>query len=128
MQVSCNARVRDILEEVAEFTNENKYKLSVLKDGKQMQATDSLVECGATQLLVLKGGDSGPKTFMRFTQMDSPERQLSYMAEEESYDAIAFIPQKDIVFVGFSVYAVGSSRDDFTCHWSCKIGERQNPA
>ena len=34
MQVSCNARVRDILEEVAEFTNENKYKLSVLKDGK----------------------------------------------------------------------------------------------
>jgi hypothetical protein len=41
--------------------------------------------------------------------MDSPERQLSYIADEESLDAIQFIPTKDITFVGFSVYAVGSS-------------------
>lgn len=47
-----------------------------------------------------------PKIFNRFTNTDSPERQLSYIADEEAYDAISFIPNKDIKLVGFSVYYV----------------------
>lgn len=77
------------------------------------------------KVVCVKGGDAGPKTFMRFTQMDSPERQLTYISDDEALDAICFIPTKDISFVGFSVYAVGSSKDDFTCHWRCKIGDKQ---
>ena len=38
--------------------------------------------------------------------MDSPERQLSYMSDQEDLDAISFIPTKDITFVGFTIYAV----------------------
>ena len=33
---------------------------------------------------------------------------LSYIADEESYDAISFIPNRDIKFAGFSVYQVYS--------------------
>ncbi len=109
MEMQCNDKVSDVILELAEFTTENKYKLSLIKDGKPLKQTDSLAENHVTQLLCLKGNEAGPKTFMRFTQMDSPERQLSYIADEESLDAIQFIPQKDITFVGFSVYAVGSS-------------------
>ena len=50
-----------------------------------------------------------PKVFNRFKQIDSPERQLSYIADEEAFDAIAFVPNKDIRFVGFSVYHVASN-------------------
>ena len=41
--------------------------------------------------------------------MDAPERQLSYIADEEAYDAISFVPEKDIKFAGFSVYHVASN-------------------
>lgn len=65
----------------------------------------------------MKGGVNPPKIFNRLKQVDSPERMLTYM-DEESYDAICFIPQKDIKFAGFSVYqvfAVGVEPKDFTC-------------
>jgi hypothetical protein len=52
----------------------------------------------------LKGGVDAPKIFHRFKQVDAPERGLSYIADEEAYDAICFIPNKDIKFAGFSVY------------------------
>lgn len=57
-----------------------------------------------TSLLCLKGGDNGPRKFMRFSRTDEPERVLTYMAEDEQVDAIQFIPKKDISIVGFSVY------------------------
>jgi hypothetical protein len=59
---------------------------------------------GKSTMLCLKGGIDAPKIFNRFKQVDSPERQLSYIADEEAYDAITFIPNKDIKFAGFSVY------------------------
>ena len=59
---------------------------------------------GKSTMLCLKGGVDAPKIFNRFKQVDSPERQLSYIADEEAYDAIGFIPNKDIKFAGFSVY------------------------
>jgi len=60
-------------------------------------------------ILCLKGGVDAPKIFNRFKQVDAPERQLSYIADEEAYDAISFIPEKDIKFAGFSVYHVASN-------------------
>ena len=39
-------------------------------------------------ILCLKGGVDAPKIFNRFKQVDSMERQLSYIAKEEVYDAI----------------------------------------
>jgi len=47
------------------------------------------------------------------------------MADEMSYDAISFVPTRDISFVGFSVYPVmtENKKPDFTCHWRYKIGD-----
>lgn len=59
--------------------------------------------------------------------MDSPERQLSYIADEEAYDAIAFIPNKDIKFAGFSVYQVTTVPTDFKCLYKIKIGKDSWP-
>lgn len=48
------------------------------------------------------------------------------MSDEMSYDAISFVPSKDVTFVGFSVYPVfAPSKEDFTCHWRYKIGDKQ---
>jgi len=76
----------------------------------------------------LKGGEDAPKIFNRFKHVDSPERQLSYIADEESYDAISFIPSKDIKFAGFSVYQVFSNLEqDFKCLYKLKIGTETYP-
>lgn len=37
MEVSCNDKVSDVIDELAEFTTENKYKLTIVKDGKAMK-------------------------------------------------------------------------------------------
>lgn len=58
--------------------------------------------------------------------MDSPERQLSYISEEEAYDAISFIPNKDIKLAGFSVYYVTQPLD-FRCIYKLKIGTDHSP-
>jgi PHR domain len=49
-------------------------------------------------------------------------RQLSYISDEEAFDAISFIPKKDILFAGFSVYHVASTDIDFKCTYKYKIG------
>lgn len=67
MEMSCSAKVSDVIEELAELTTENKYKLTLVKDGVALKKSDSLAELKVTQLLCMKGGDVGPKTFMRFT-------------------------------------------------------------
>ena len=56
-------------------------------------------------LLCLKGGDNAPKAWKRFTTIDSPERPLTYICEEEAFDAITFVPKRDVQLTGFSVYA-----------------------
>lgn len=128
LSMSCSDTVGDLIEEVAEFTTDNKYKLVIVKDGKQMKPADSLAENNCTEVLCMESeGGTGPKTFYRFQQMDSIERQMTYISEDEGCDAITFIPLKEISFVGFSVYSVQSSKDDFTCLWSIRIGETQMP-
>lgn len=47
---------------------------------------------------------------------------MSYIADEEAYDAISFIPTKDIKFAGFSVYQVTTVETDFKCLYKVKIG------
>jgi len=74
----------------------------------------------------MRGGEDAPKIFNRFKNVDSPERQLSYIADEEAYDAICFTPVKDIKLAGFSVYAVQSELD-FKCIYKIKIGSEAWP-
>ena len=77
-----------------------------------------------TVILGFKGGFDAPKVFNRFKYTDSTERMNTYLAEEEAFDAICFIPKKDIKFAGFSVYAVfGSESPTFTCIYKLKIGQ-----
>ena len=59
---------------------------------------------------------------MRFTRTDDPCRQLSYISDDEAFDAISYVPTKDILFAGFSVYHVGSTDIDFRCIYRYKIG------
>lgn len=65
IKMSCNSndKVKVLAEEIAEFFNENKYKLSFISEGKQVKLSDSIAEMGITQLLCLKGGENGPKIF-----------------------------------------------------------------
>ncbi len=65
IKMSCNSndKVKVLAEEIAEFFNENKYKLSFMSEGKQVKLSDSIAEMGITQLLCLKGGENGPKIF-----------------------------------------------------------------
>lgn len=75
------------------------------------------------QVVCYKGGEDAPKIFNRFTTVDAPERQLSYIADEEAYDAISFFPLKEIKFAGFSVYHVASNTEmDFKCLYKIRIG------
>ena len=53
---------------------------------------------------------------------------MSYIADEEAYDAISFVPNKDIKFLGFSVYAVHTPENqDFKCLYKLKIGSESWP-
>ena len=54
--------------------------------------------------------------------VDDPCRQLSYISDDEAFDAISFVPKKDILFAGFSVFHVASSDIDFKVIYKYKIG------
>lgn len=77
-------------------------------------------------MLCVKGADS-VKSYTRFATIDAPERGVTYLADDVGLDAISFVPQQDITFLGFSVYPVFTVEDEFTCHWKMLIGEKQYP-
>jgi hypothetical protein len=53
---------------------------------------------------------------------------LTYLADDEGFDAISFFPKKDIKFAGFSVYHVASNTvDDFKCIYRIRIGTEAFP-
>jgi hypothetical protein len=54
--------------------------------------------------------------------VDDPCRQLSYISDEEAFDAIIYVPKQDILFAGFSVYHVASADIDFKVIYRYKIG------
>lgn len=47
--------------------------------------------------------------------------------DEEAFDAISFVPKKDILFAGFSVYPVASTDIDFKVIYKYKIGGDASP-
>jgi hypothetical protein len=101
-------------EQIADLFGETKYSISFFMSGQKINLNDKLGDLNLGyyknpqdqmhQVLCLKGGVDAPKIFHRFKHVDSPERLLSYIAGEEAYDAICFIPKKNIKFAGFSVY------------------------
>jgi hypothetical protein len=103
----------DLAAAIGEMIQVDKYGLSFYYAGKclSMQTRIGEEQLGLQQgdikdvtLLCLKGGDNGPKKFMRFTRTDEPERSLTYFGDGEQYDAIQFTPKRNITFIGFSVY------------------------
>lgn len=79
-------------------------------------------ESNQNYLLCLKGGSEGPKSWKRFLHVDDPCRQLSYISDEEAFDAISYVPKNDILFAGFSVFHVASTDIDFKVIYKYKIG------
>lgn len=47
---------------------------------------------------------------------------MTYISDDEGYDAISYIPKRDILWAGFSVYHVASADIDFKCYYKYKIG------
>ena len=44
MLMLCNNKVSDIVEEIAELTNENKYKLALINKEKTLKLSDGIAE------------------------------------------------------------------------------------
>ena len=101
--------------------------MALIKNQKVLKLQDSLAENNVTEVLCIKGADTAPKSFMRFHQMDSIERQLEYLFFQEDLDAITFIAEKDVMFLGFAVYAVYSTKDDFKCLYNMKVAGKMYP-
>ena len=92
---------------------------------------DMLIGTGSEKLPLLctKGNSNEPKKFNRFTRIDEPCRALTYFCEQNDSDAIDFIPQKDVAFVGFSAYPVivPDEVETFSVVWSYSIAGRAGP-
>lgn len=129
-----------IADQVADIFGETKYSISFFTAGQKINLNDKLADLNIgyfkdpkfqqNQVLCLKGGVDAPKIFNRFKHVDSPERLLSYIANEEAFDAICFIPKKSIKFAGFSVYQVlgaDMQPQDFKCFYKIKIGAETWP-
>ena len=132
-----------ISEQIANLFSETKYSTSLFSNNKKIGANQRLCDLKLgyshqsqlesldkkhTSIICLKGSEEEPKVFNRFRHVDSPERQLSYIADEEAYDAVSFFPEKDIKFAGFSVYMVHSNTEqDFKCFYKMKIGNENHP-
>jgi hypothetical protein len=130
-----NEKIKGIAEELAELLSLQKYSLTFFYKGEKLSFGERLGDRGVGGkpnsesddfLLCLKGGNEGPKFWKRFTHVDDPCRQLSYISDEEAYDAITYVPKKDILFTGFSVYKVASTDIDFKCIYRYKIGSESS--
>jgi hypothetical protein len=113
LRLPANDKIKSIAEELAELLAISKYSLTFFYKGEKVNLGERLGDRsigGRTNnenddfLLCLKGGSEGPKIWKRFTHVDDPVRQLSYISDEEAFDAISFVCKKPILFAGFSVY------------------------
>ena len=133
-------KAMEVAEHVAELFGETKYSISFFVESAKINLNDKLADLNLGyykikenqkyKMLCLKGGVDAPKIFNRFKHVDAPSRLLSYIAGEEAYDAICFIPHKNIKFAGFSVYQVlgaDGQPQDFKCFYKIKIGAEQWP-
>lgn len=131
-----NDKIKAIAEELAELLGLSKYSLTFFYRGEKVNFAERLGDRriggrpnndNDSFLLCLKGGNEGPKIWKRFLHVDDPCRQLSYISDEEAFDAITFVPKKDILFTGFSVYIVASTDIDFKVIYRYKIGSESSP-
>ena len=114
LTVQADDKAMAIADQIAEIFGETKYSISFFSAGQKINLNDKVADLNIgyyknpdnqeNKILCLKGGVDAPKVFHRFKHVDSPERLLSYIANEEAFDAICFIPKKNIKFAGFSVY------------------------
>lgn len=126
-----NDKIKQVAEEIADLEGISKYSITFFYKGEKLNFGERLGDRGIggkpgnesdNFLLCLKGGNEGPKIWKRFLHVDDPCRQLSYISDEEAFDAISFVPKKDILFAGFSVYQVASTDIDFKVIYKYKIG------
>jgi hypothetical protein len=92
-----NEKLKAVAEELGELLGLSKYRLTFFYRGDKVNLTDRLgdKEIGGKAdkdndefLLCLMGGSDGPIAWKRFTNIDDPCRQLSYISDEEAFDAI----------------------------------------
>ena len=130
-----NDKIKAIAEELSELCELSKYSLTFFYRGEKLNFGERLGDrnIGGKPgndsdefLLCLKGGSEGPKIWKRFLHVDDPCRQLSYVSDEEAFDAISYVPKKDILFAGFSVYVVASTDVDFKVIYRYKIGSENS--
>jgi hypothetical protein len=106
-----NDKMKILADDLGELLNLSRYALTFFYKGDKVALNERIgdreigslpkkggasVEKEDSYLLCLKGGSEGPKTWKRFTHVDDPCRQLSYISDDEAFDAISFIPKKDI--------------------------------
>ena len=101
-----NDKIKVLAEEVGELLNLTRYELTFFYKNEPLGLNERIGdrEIGsphqsekiANYLLCLKGGAQGPKTWKRFTTVDDPCRLLNYIRDDESVDAITYIPTKNI--------------------------------
>jgi hypothetical protein len=81
-----------VAEELGELLGMSKYRLTFFFKGEKVGLNERLGEreIGSKPgsdvdnfLLCLKGGSDGPVTWKRFTHVDDPCRQLSYISDDE---------------------------------------------
>lgn len=133
MKRPTNDKIKMLAEEVGELLNLTRYELTFFYKNEPLGLNERIGDrdIGSTHssdemknyLLCLKGGAQGPKTWKRFTTVDDPCRLLNYIRDDESVDAITYIPTKNIQFAGFSVYPVHSPEfETYKCIYRYKIG------
>ena len=106
-----NDKMKILADDLGELLNLSRYALTFFYKGDKVALNERIgdreigslpkkggasVEKEDSYLLCLKGGSEGPKTWKRFTHVDDPCRQLSYISDDEAFDAISFVPKKDI--------------------------------
>jgi hypothetical protein len=100
MKRPSNDKMKTLADDLGDLLNLSRYALSFFYKGDKVALNERLgdrhigglpiksVDKDDSYLLCLKGGSEGPKVWKRFTKTDEPCRQLSYISDDEAFDAI----------------------------------------
>lgn len=105
LKIPTNEKVKAIAEELGDLLGLSKYRFTFFYKGDKVGLGDRIGDRGIGLknnnnedefLFCMQGGSDGPIAWKRFLHVDDPQRQLSYISDDEQFDAITFIPKKDI--------------------------------
>ena len=106
MKRPSNDKIKVLAEEVGELLNLTRYELTFFYKNEPLGLNERIGDRdigtiltngnAINYLMCLKGGAQGPKAWKRFTTVDDPIRLLNYIRDDESVDAISYIPTKNI--------------------------------